>query len=81
MEEERESKKQKIEETPKEEVAGNPETNKNKSKEAEKKTVERNHDGDAMFSLSMRRKCFVRKWKKNVLIDIREVSFDSFFFF
>lgn len=38
-----------------------------------KKEVERNEDGEPLFMLSGKRRCTVRKWKDNVLIDIREV--------
>lgn len=35
--------------------------------------LQRTEEGDAFFELSSKRRCTVRKWKSNVLIDIREV--------
>ena len=35
--------------------------------------AKRNDDGEAYFDLAAKRRCTVRKWKKNVLVDIREV--------
>lgn len=36
-------------------------------------TLLRNEDGDAYVELSPKRRCTVRQWKGNVLVDIREV--------
>lgn len=40
---------------------------------APESVVQRTEDGDALFELSAKRRCTVRKWKNNVLVDIREV--------
>ena len=42
--------------------------------EKKKKKVDRTKAGDAMFELSDKRKCFVRKWRNGILVDVREVS-------
>ena len=43
--------------------------------ESEAKEVKRNNEGDAYFHLgSAKKRCTVKTWKKNVLVDIREVS-------
>jgi hypothetical protein len=38
-------------------------------------TPMKNQEGDYFFELSGKRRCTVRSWNKNILIDIREVSF------
>ncbi len=43
--------------------------------ESEAKEFKRNKEGDAYFDLgSAKKRCTVKTWKKNVLVDIREVS-------
>lgn len=37
--------------------------------------VKRNADGEAYFELGTKKRCTVRKWNNNVLVDIREVNF------
>lgn len=36
-------------------------------------SVKRNADGEAYFELGTKKRCTVRKWNNNVLVDIREV--------
>ena len=45
-----------------------------KAEDSTKSTpAQRNEEGDAVFELSAKRRCTVREWKGNVLVDIREV--------
>ena len=46
--------------------------------DAQKEEVNRDKDGNAYFDLASKKKrCTVKKWKKMVLVDIREVSLTS----
>ena len=42
--------------------------------EEETEGVKRNDDGEAYFELNKNKRCTVRKWKRTILVDIREVS-------
>ncbi len=46
-----------------------------KNEEVAKITPMKNDEGDSFFELSGKRRCTVRKWNNNILIDIREVGF------
>jgi hypothetical protein len=45
-----------------------------KNEEVAKITPMKNNEGDSFFELSGKRRCTVRKWNNNILIDIREVG-------
>lgn len=45
-----------------------------KNEEVAKITPLKNNEGDSFFELSGKRRCTVRKWNNNILIDIREVG-------
>ena len=42
--------------------------------------IKRNADGEAYFELGPKKRCTVRKWNNNVLVDIREVIYLDFHF-
>ena len=58
----------------KEEDANEDGDDNDEDEEAESESsVKRNADGEAYFELGTKKRCTVRKWNNNVLVDIREV--------
>ena len=73
-EQDRPSKKVKVEETIKKEEEDI------KSESAIESTCLTNDKGESYFPIGDKRRCTIRKWKQNILIDIREVGLYYLYF-